>query len=236
MKNTGERVIPGVSSKRLQEEHLDRYEFVKKYCNGKVVLDVACGTGYGSYELSKLAKKVYGVDSSKEAIDFANANYKSENLTFIQSNCIRMDFEEKKFDVVISFETIEHLVEEDRCKFYKLIKKYLKDDGVIIFSTPNKRVNSPYTAKPLNEHHVIEFTKKLLENELSNEFFIQKWFGQRYILNFLLIKVVRKFTRLIEIIFRKDFGIYSTRPNPEVGEWDKSFVQPRTLLVVMKKR
>jgi len=58
LKFDGERVVPNnTTPNHLLKEHIDRYIFAKKYVNGKVVLDIACGTGYGSLELAKAGAK-----------------------------------------------------------------------------------------------------------------------------------------------------------------------------------
>ncbi len=69
---TGERFVPGVDSGILEAEHVQRYIFAGEYAKGKSVLDIACGTGYGSSILNKAgATIVTGVDISNEAIEFA---------------------------------------------------------------------------------------------------------------------------------------------------------------------
>ena len=71
---TSERMNVDAYSKNLNDyiiylTHMATYEFAEKYCKNKIVLDFGCGTGYGSYFISKIAKKVIAVDISKEAID-----------------------------------------------------------------------------------------------------------------------------------------------------------------------
>ena len=59
MEFTGERVIEGKTPQRIWVDHVTRYEFSAKYAKGKTVLDIACGTGYGSrilHEREKLEK------------------------------------------------------------------------------------------------------------------------------------------------------------------------------------
>lgn len=234
MKNTGEQFIPGLSSKRLKDEHLGRYDYFKELCRGKVVLDIACGSGYGSFEISKVAKKVVGVDLSNSVIDYASNNFKKNNLVYLRGDCADIDLGQK-FDVILSFETVEHLNNKAREKYYVNIKKHLSEDGFFILSTPNKKVTSPYTNKPLNKHHILEFTKSRLENELKKHFSIKKWYGQRYVSSLYVFKVVRKLIRLVEIIFKKDFGLYSTKYSAEVKEW-KSCYEPRVLVVKLTKK
>ncbi len=64
-------------------EHLTRYLAAVDACRGKVVLDIASGTGYGSFELAKAAERVIGVDISEDAVAYAQATYPAPNLEFV---------------------------------------------------------------------------------------------------------------------------------------------------------
>lgn len=234
MQNTGEQLIPGQSSQRLELEHLERYSFALQYCNNMSVLDIACGSGYGSSILSEKAKKVIGVDISKKSIDYAKNRYKKDNLEFVEGDCAELNMPEGSFDVIVSFETIEHLSENQRELFLERIKRFLKSDGKFILSTPNKKVTSPYTVTPLNKYHIIEFTRRELENEIKKSFNKLSWFGQRYISSFLLIKMIRKMTRVFEILLRKDVGIYTTLFTPVVQK-ERQYSQPRIFVLIAEK-
>lgn len=142
LKFTGERVVPecmGVDIKTYNE-HLARYIFALPYCVNKKVLDAACGTGYGSYILSSVATDVQGVDVDRKTIEYANLNFKSF-FSYINFNIcdFERDFfssfsDSKKYDVIISFETIEHL--ENPEFFLSNIQKSLSPGGKFIFSIP----------------------------------------------------------------------------------------------------
>lgn len=228
---TGEQFIDNYSSSRLKDEHINRYIFAKNYCKNKRVLDIACGTGYGAYEISKVAEYVIGLDASCNAIAFAKEHYIEANLSYIHGDCAKKFFEKQKFDVILSFETLEHLNSCQRNDFLTLLRSYLKDNGKLILSTPNKNFTSPFTKEPLNKFHKIEFTKKTLTIEIEQIFHIKKWHGQRFIPSFLLLKPVRRFIRLLEIILDIDFKIYSEKSNPKVNIWLNKFVQPRILIL-----
>lgn len=233
IKNTGEQYIPEISSVRLRDEHVARYEFAELYCRDKTVMDIACGAGYGSDKLSKTAKLVVGVDKSEEAINYANLNYKASNLQYIVDDATDLKkIDQIKFDVVVSFETIEHLDKQGRIKFLQNIYNFLAPSGLLILSTPNKKITSPFSDKPLNKFHVIEFTKESLFEEVSKFFKIKKIFGQRFVSIFLLSRPARLVIWAIEKIFRHDFGFYSTRYNYVVREWKSSAEQPRIILIL----
>src|SRR3989344_6265758 len=156
MEFTGERCILGNSDKLLEEEHIDRYRFALGYVNDKVVLDIACGSGYGSKLLSAKAKEVIGVDVSKESIEYARKNFHAKNVKFQLGDATNLYFiKDNSLDAVISFETIEHIYKYEN--FLNEIKRVLKKRGTFIVSTPNKRYSSNNLEKPRNQFHVIEF-------------------------------------------------------------------------------
>ena len=106
--NYGERYDPFLSSFTHHDMcHLPRYEFAMKHISkSDEVLDIACGTGYGSSMLSTVSDKVTGVDRSDEAIAYATEKSNRPNVSYIVS-----DFFESTVsaDTVVSFETIEHI-------------------------------------------------------------------------------------------------------------------------------
>lgn len=157
---TGERLVPGVFGK-IAVEHLHRYALTFEFASGKKVLDIASGEGYGSSLLANYADQVTGVDISNEAIIHAQKMYKKRNLNFAVGSVLEIPCESESFDVVVSFETIEHIV--DHQKMLSEIKRVLKPDGVLIISTPEKSVYSdqanysnPFHEKELYEAEFIE--------------------------------------------------------------------------------
>lgn len=146
-----------------------RYEFAAKLVKGKNVLDIACGAGYGSTILSDAgALSVDGVDISKEAIDYANFYYKQENILFVQSD-IHNYSSDKKYDVIVCFETIEHV--ENYRDVLKCLERLMTTGGSLIISSPNRLITSP-RCKTISDRprgfHVQEFTIEELKSELEN--------------------------------------------------------------------
>jgi ubiquinone/menaquinone biosynthesis C-methylase UbiE len=108
MKFTGERFHPEIKE-FWSIEHLHRYKVIQNICKSRIILDVACGEGYGSSILSEVASCVYGVDISKEAIKHASNKYSNKKIKFIHANGENLPFDNNFFDIIVSFETIEHL-------------------------------------------------------------------------------------------------------------------------------
>ncbi len=157
-------------------EHLARYNLVSGNPDS-IVLDIGCGSGHGSNKLSGKFKKIYGVDFSQDAVDYAKANWSAPNIEFLSGSGTNIPFTENFFDVTVAFEVFEHI--EDWRKFLSEIKRVVKNDGLIFISTPNKDVYSPGTKKPINPFHFFEMTVPEFKSALSEFFVIEKFYGQR---------------------------------------------------------
>ncbi len=175
-------------------KNITRYNFASMYVKDKVVFDVACGTGYGSYLLSKVRKAamVVGLNVSQEAIQKAQHCYKSDAL-FVVGNVTELPFDNNCFDVVISYETIEHL--ENPSEYLSEIKRVLKPKGYFLLSTPNKNVTSPFF-RPLNTFHKKEYKLRTLKNLLQNYFGEIEAYGQQFLDRKSYISIVAKMTFL----------------------------------------
>lgn len=178
MKVTGERFIPERMQKQSEIEHMHRYNMLESVVTGKVVLDAACGTGYGSNIIAQSAERVYGLDISEEALSYATEHYCRENLFYVQGSIDKLPFEENAFDVLISFETIEHVNAEMQMMFLKEIKRVLKPDGILIMSTPNKKVYTDEANLQLSEWHVKEFYENEFHEFIESEFCYAKYYDQ----------------------------------------------------------
>jgi ubiquinone/menaquinone biosynthesis C-methylase UbiE len=119
----------------IYAEHMTRYLAAEPLVNGKVVLDIACGTGYGTKIMSENASKVYGVDIDAGTIEYAKTNYSAVNIEYLVGDGQRIPLQDNSIDTVVTFETIEHI--KDYRKFIDELKRVLKPDGVAIVSTPN---------------------------------------------------------------------------------------------------
>jgi len=136
----GERQI-GQKLDDIEIKHVERYLFARDYCKDKDVLDAACGCGYGSNILSKEANTVLGVDYSQEAIDYAKKYWIAENISFRQFD-LNFDLTPLgRFDVIVSFETIEHL-DIPIIKTCQNFYKSLYNGGLLILSHPEKERKS----------------------------------------------------------------------------------------------
>lgn len=134
-------------------DHLHRYSIALKFVKNKTVVDIACGVGYGSAIISKIATEVIGIDIDSYTISEAKKKYKSSNLSFLVGSADNIPIESSSVDIIVSFETIEH---HDRHEeMYIEIKRILRPDGVLIISSPDKKYYSDIKNK-VNPFHIKE--------------------------------------------------------------------------------
>lgn len=180
IKDTGERVIPDFMKplNGLLLEHLARYEFSTFYMKGRV-LDIACGSGFGSQMLAKLCKKqideVVAVDIDEEIISYAKGRYHHPLVDFRCEDAVDPLLPEKlgAFDVILSFETIEHL--ENERQFLANLYQLLKPGGVLILSTPFGEGRGLPSGSPFHVHQLtVEEFSSLFSEYQSVEFYGQK--------------------------------------------------------------
>jgi len=174
----GERFVPGHAEcvREIWLEHWHRYAFATLFSQDKVVLDVACGEGYGSALLSRNAASVTAVDLSAETIAHAQSRYGSlQKLQLLQADATSISLPDKSIDLAVSFETIEHI--EDQSGFLVEMDRLLKDDGLLVISSPDKAVYSDAHEHD-NPFHTHEMYREEFEAFLKTRFSAVQMFEQ----------------------------------------------------------
>ncbi len=157
--------------------HLARYRFATSHVEGRRVLDVACGSGYGLAVLLKArARWVAGVDLNPGAARKAQAELRGGPGQVIVADGCKLPFADESFDVITSFETLEHL--EHRKRFLAEVRRVLTPDGLCILSTPNAKYTLPQNGQPRNPYHIHEYTPEELTVELGDYFSSMEILGQ----------------------------------------------------------
>jgi 2-polyprenyl-3-methyl-5-hydroxy-6-metoxy-1,4-benzoquinol methylase len=169
-----ERIVPDETPPGPVAIHEKRYRFALPHCTGKRVLDGACGVGYGSAVLADAAAEVVGVDVSEDAIAYARSRYGRANVEFRVDDLLAPHLDDGSFDVVCSFETIEHL--PDRDAYLGHVVRVLRDGGVFIVSTP--RVDET-TESPENPYHCVEYSRPDFAALLARYFGRVVLYGER---------------------------------------------------------
>ena len=182
--------------------------FAKFHCAGKRVLDCPCGEGFGSNILSAVAESVLGIDISDAAIKHAAGKYQNKSLTF---KCLDMakvsTLPAKEFDVIVCFEGIEHVDEQAQLLALAGFERALKDDGLLIISTPNKHTYSDLP-KYSNSFHVHEFYVDEFRSFLKSKFPFISEFGQSTVDGASIVPLAQKSDQVTS-----SFSFYESMPD-----------------------
>jgi GT2 family glycosyltransferase/ubiquinone/menaquinone biosynthesis C-methylase UbiE len=180
---TGERMTTGMDG-QIAFEHLHRYCIGRDLCVGKDVLDVASGEGYGSALLAGVAHKVVGVEIDSNSVRHARTAYVRSNLSFLQGDAHALPLADASFDVILSFETLEHLSDQE-C-FLKEVRRVLRPSGLLLLSTPDRHVYSA-PGQPVNPYHVLELSRPEFAALLGSYFANHRILQQRTFLGSLMV-------------------------------------------------
>ncbi len=208
---TLERIIPDLveenesTGTETLQLHLERYVFATEHLTGGLVLDCACGVGYGSYLMADSGKvdKVIGVDIDAESVAYAKERYKHEKTEFINSDGMKFTHD-KKFDTITSLETIEHV--PDPKAFIAHLKSLLKPGGMLIGSVPTT------PSVDVNPHHISDFTKASFRKMFTDLGF-EEMDAQIQIQKFSLYKIVFKKEKRAQNIRKGLIGYYIQHPD-----------------------
>jgi SAM-dependent methyltransferase len=136
--------------------HTARYEFARQWAREKRVLDIACGTGYGTAVLARAgARAVLGIDLDRNTIERARSQFNLPAVSFTVGDAEAPQVA-GPFDLIVSFETIEHLPRPER--FLSSMNRLLAADGTFLVSTPCRESGS-VDDRPQNPFHVREWNQ-----------------------------------------------------------------------------
>jgi SAM-dependent methyltransferase len=169
-----ERIVPDATPSGIVALHLKRYDFALAYCDGSDVLDAGCGVGYGTAHLAEVAASVVGVDVSADAVAYATKRYAGPRTSFRKMDVTALDFGDATFDVVCSFETLEHV--RDAAAAVREAARVLRPGGVYVASTPHVERSC---ASPANPFHETEYSPDDFASLLRESFHHVELFGQR---------------------------------------------------------
>jgi 2-polyprenyl-3-methyl-5-hydroxy-6-metoxy-1,4-benzoquinol methylase len=152
--------------------HLERYRFAANHVQGRRVADIACGTGYGTELLCTVGKAAcaVGVDVDAGAVAYAAQRHGCDGARYVRTSAQRTGLRDESFDVVVSFETLEHVSGE--LALLEEFSRLLRPGGLLICSTPNQW--------PLEraEHHVREYDHASFRALLESCFAVEALYNQ----------------------------------------------------------
>lgn len=176
--DSGERYYPDHSCSPTVHDHLDRYRFAQELLQANLIcLDAACGSGYGTSMLGSKVKKAIGLDCSEHAVQYAMRNYGGPNVDYVRADLNRpLPLDDGCVGAIISFETLEHVL--NQAGMLGEFRRILRDDGLLIISTPNRRLREALNTPP-NLYHIKELTESEFFDMLAHSSFeVRGLFGQ----------------------------------------------------------
>lgn len=148
--------------------HLARYMFcARQLKKTDIVLEIGCGTGYGARLLSDFASEVYALDQDK-TLGKSWEHFEKNNLQFIKK------IPKIKFDIIVSYEVVEHISEDKVDYFLHTIKQHLKPTGCLFISTPRA-----LPMKERSKNRQLEHKKEYSPNEFRH--LLEKYFSRVFL-------------------------------------------------------
>ena len=172
----------------LRHQHFARYRWAAQRISGRVIVDAACGTGFGVQELRRLpGRRVIGIDLAGPSLLQASREHGGAQTLFVEGDVQSLPIASESVESFVSFETIEH-VASDR-DFLGEVRRVLRPGGAFLCSTPNRIVTNPGLSidrRPFNPYHLREYSlpelRELLQGFFSHvEMLGQRPYGARYL-------------------------------------------------------
>lgn len=126
--------------------HSKFYRFAAQFVNNKKVVDVGCGSGYGSKIIKESGSVSFnGYDISKSSIRYAKSHYKNYGTFDVCSIVDMSQIEDNSSDITINSEVLEHIKEYNmEQKAIDELKRITKNNGLIIIGTPNTELSNDH--------------------------------------------------------------------------------------------
>jgi SAM-dependent methyltransferase len=149
-----ERLLPGEDAPaQHMSQHASRYAWALRFCEGRRVVDLGCGVGYGTMMLSWVAGSAQGFDLSTDAVAKARELY--PGISYATLDLVSDPL--PAAEIGVCFEVLEHLEDPQRA-----LRKFLSSYGRVLFSFPNPIFGGSH----LNPHHRVDWPLVQLKREL----------------------------------------------------------------------
>jgi SAM-dependent methyltransferase len=174
--------------------HLWGYrDFASRLRPGSIVLDLACGEGYGSQVLADAGHRVVALDL--EAGVVADARTRYTGPSFVAGDALRLPFANGSFDAVGALQTIEHV--PDAAPFLAECARVLRPDGLCYLTTPNIAQLPATASKEFNPWHLRDFTPPELAAEC------ERWFDEVNLYGQMMDESLPRVKHLLELALRE---------------------------------
>lgn len=149
-----------------REKLFERYEFCNPLIAGKRVLDIPCGTGWGTSMLHGYHKAM-GVDRAEEAVAYAEAHFTTPKLFFKVGDMANIPVSEDSVDIVLCLEGFEHVSKDVGERFLHESSRVLVREGLLLMTCPVLDERGKSTPNP---HHISEYPEEELIDMLNRMF------------------------------------------------------------------
>ena len=151
-----------------------RYFFSLRHIKNKIVLDSGSGLGWGCYLICGQPEELTSIDINDEALEFARKSWVDPKLNFQKLSILEIERLDKIFDVVLSYEIIEHLAWKDGVAYLEQISKNLASGGKLIMSSyfPLSAVDAK-REEAKNKYHLHIYTRSEMRECLTDCGFIK---------------------------------------------------------------
>ncbi|HEV7192431.1 MAG TPA: class I SAM-dependent methyltransferase [Jatrophihabitantaceae bacterium] len=161
---TGERTVPGIAAENYWfRRHEAAYRFAAGFVAGHEVLEIGCGEGYGTAQLSSVATRILGIDYDATTITHAAGTY--PQVAFARANLAALPVTTRRVHSVVALQVIEHVWNHP--EFVRECLRVLRPGGLLLVTTPNRLTFSPGLDTPVNPFHTKEFTADELVDLVS---------------------------------------------------------------------
>jgi SAM-dependent methyltransferase len=150
-----ERLVPQVErgADRHMPHHVGRYAWALRACEGRRVVDLGCGAGYGTVILSSFAGSVIGVDASREAVEAASRLYPSVEYRAVNVQADPLP----EAEIGVCFEVLEHLDDPEGT-----LTRFFEAYPRLLLSLPNPLAGGSH----INPHHLVDWPLATLKRKL----------------------------------------------------------------------
>jgi 2-polyprenyl-3-methyl-5-hydroxy-6-metoxy-1,4-benzoquinol methylase len=216
------------------------YNFCKKFIKGKNIMEIGCGSAYGTSKLASAAQSILAIDNDSTTIEDNKKRFKRDNISYVCKDIYKFVTKDKK-EAVLSLQVIEHI--KNPHIFLNKITKFLKTNGVVIISTPNGTTQSynenPYHYKEYSESELKEllapYFKKVVIYGVHGDSIIKKYekMRRKHIMNVFKKDVfsVRKIIPLPIKQFLFDIATYLNRKKINIKNHEFQHVSEKNFMI-----
>ncbi|HWM89938.1 MAG TPA: class I SAM-dependent methyltransferase [Thermoanaerobaculia bacterium] len=108
------------------------YVFGSRFAAGKRVLDLGCGTGYGSARLASAGVEVVGLDADEGKLSYARKKF--PNVRFVQGSAENPPADLGTFGLILAVDLLPHLQSPNLVVEWAV--RHLEPEGTFVASVP----------------------------------------------------------------------------------------------------